>query len=167
MKEQFVRRILVTGGAGFIGSNLVRHLVEQHANYLIVNLDALTYAGNLENLKEVERADNYRFVKGDICDGPLLERLFAEYRIDGVIHLAAESHVDRSIVDPLAFARTNVFGTLNLLNAARASWDGNFEGKRFYHFDGRGVRLAFDGGRIIHGRDPLLSPFTVFCEQGE
>ena len=133
MKEQFVRRILVTGGAGFIGSNLVRHLVEQHANYLIVNLDALTYAGNLENLKEVERADNYRFVKGDICDGPLLERLFAEYRIDGVIHLAAESHVDRSIVDPLAFARTNVFGTLNLLNAARAGWGRNFEGKRFYH----------------------------------
>ena len=133
MKEQFVRRILVTGGAGFIGSNLVRHLVEQHANHLIVNLDALTYAGNLENLKEVERADNYRFVKGDICDAPLLERLFAEYRIDGVIHLAAESHVDRSIVDPLAFARTNVFGTLNLLNAARAGWGRNFEGKRFYH----------------------------------
>lgn len=125
--------MLVTGGAGFIGSNLIAHLVHAHPDYLIVNLDALTYAGNLENLKEVEQAENYRFVKGDICDELFVPQLFSEYAIDGVIHLAAESHVDRSIVDPLAFARTNVFGTLNLLNAARKAWEGTFAGKRFYH----------------------------------
>lgn len=133
MTDQFANCILVTGGAGFIGSNLVRHLVKAHPEFLVVNLDALTYAGNLENLKEVEGAANYRFVKGDICDEALVPQLFRDYAIDGVIHLAAESHVDRSIVDPLAFARTNVFGTLNLLNAARIAWDGHFEGKRFYH----------------------------------
>lgn len=130
---EYARRVLVTGGAGFIGSNLVEYLVQTHPDFLIVNLDALTYAGNLGNLKEVERAENYRFVKGDICDEALVPHLFQEYAIDGVIHLAAESHVDRSIVDPLAFARTNVFGTLNLLNAARKAWDGHFAGKRFYH----------------------------------
>lgn len=130
---EYTKRLLVTGGAGFIGSNLIEHLVNAHPDFLIVNLDVLTYAGNLENLKGVEKAANYHFVKGDICDEMLVPQLFSEYAIDGVIHLAAESHVDRSIIDPSAFARTNVFGTLNLLNAARAAWDGQYEGKRFYH----------------------------------
>lgn len=129
----FTRRVLVTGGAGFIGSNLVAYLVQTHPDFLIVNLDALTYAGNLENLLGVAKSANYRFVKGDIRDEDLLARLLEDYRFDGIIHLAAESHVDRSIEDPLAFARTNVLGTLNLLDAARRAWEGRFEGKRFYY----------------------------------
>lgn len=133
MPGKIERSVLVTGGAGFIGANFLHYILGVHPEYRIVNLDALTYAGNLENLKGVEDAGNYRFVKGDICDEALVRRLFEEFHFDGVIHFAAESHVDRSIVDPLAFARTNVFGTLNLLNAARNAWEGNFEGKRFYH----------------------------------
>ena len=125
--------ILVTGGAGFIGSHLVRHLLQAHPAYRVTNLDKLTYAGNLANLRDVESLPNYRFVKGDIADGPFLERLFAENRFDGVIHLAAESHVDRSISSPVEFVLANVLGTVNLLNAARTAWNGGFEGKRFYH----------------------------------
>lgn len=131
--NNFKKTILVTGGAGFIGSHVVRLFVNKYPDYLIVNLDALTYAGNLENLKDVEAKENYIFEKADITDEPRMQELFDQYRFDGVIHLAAESHVDRSILDPLQFVRTNVLGTVNLLNVARKVWNGNFEGKRFYH----------------------------------
>jgi dTDP-glucose 4,6-dehydratase len=127
------RTILITGGAGFIGSHVVRLFVTQYPQYRIVNLDALTYAGNLANLEDVEAAPNYLFEKGDITDATLLKDLFAEYRFDGVIHLAAESHVDRSIMDPLAFVRTNVLGTATLLNAGLSAWKDDFAGKLFYH----------------------------------
>ena len=127
-----MHHILVTGGAGFIGSHLVRLLVNKYPDYHIVNLDLLTYAGNLENLTDVENRDNYTFVKGDIVDDKFLDELFVKYNFDGVIHLAAESHVDRSIEDPMSFIKTNIIGTVNLLNAARKAW-GDYEGKRFYH----------------------------------
>jgi dTDP-glucose 4,6-dehydratase len=127
------RTLLVTGGAGFIGSHVVRRFVTKYPHYRIINLDALTYAGNLENLRDVENAPNYTFVKADICDAEAVARVFTDHAIDGVIHLAAESHVDRSITDPMAFVRTNVFGTVTLLNAAKEAWKGAFEGKRFYH----------------------------------
>lgn len=126
------KAILITGGAGFIGSHVVRRFVTTYPDYLIVNLDKLTYAGNLNNLKDVEAAPNYKFVKGDICDFKSMESLFDEYNFDGVIHLAAESHVDRSIKNPLAFIETNILGTVSLLSAAKSSWK-DFGGKRFYH----------------------------------
>ena len=129
----FKQRILVTGGAGFIGSHAVRLLVQKYPDYLICNLDKLTYAGNLENLLDVESEPNYRFIKGDILDEGLLAKLFKEHAFDGVIHLAAESHVDRSISNPKEFLETNIMGTVTLLNAAKAAWQGNLEGKRFYH----------------------------------
>lgn len=127
------KTLLITGGAGFIGSHVVRLFVNQYPQYKIVNLDVLTYAGNLENLKDIENAPNYQFVKADITDAGAMTELFAEHQFDGIIHLAAESHVDRSITDPNAFIKTNVMGTANLLNAARELWKGNFEGKLFYH----------------------------------
>ncbi|QZE12903.1 dTDP-glucose 4,6-dehydratase [Halosquirtibacter laminarini] len=127
------KKLLVTGGAGFIGSHLVRLFVNKYTDYQIVNLDALTYAGNLANLKDVEEAPNYTFVKGDILDEKLLDHLFTTYRFDGVIHLAAESHVDRSIEDPLSFVKTNILGTVNLLNAAKKHWNGDYQKKLFYH----------------------------------
>ncbi|MEI6764066.1 MAG: dTDP-glucose 4,6-dehydratase [Bacteroidota bacterium] len=127
------KTILITGGAGFIGSHVVRLFVNEHPDYLVVNLDKLTYAGNLANLSDIENAPNYRFVKGDIVDAEFIKNLFNEFRFDGVIHLAAESHVDRSIENPMEFIFTNIVGTVNLLNAARNLWKDNFEHKRFYH----------------------------------
>ncbi|WP_430964919.1 dTDP-glucose 4,6-dehydratase [Spongiimicrobium sp. 2-473A-2-J] len=127
------KNILITGGAGFIGSHVVRRFVKGYAGYNIYNLDVLTYAGNLENLKDVEGYSNYTFIKGDIVDVDFVQSLFAKYDFDGVIHLAAESHVDRSISDPLAFVRTNIIGTVNLLNSARDAWKGAYSKKRFYH----------------------------------
>lgn len=127
------KTIIITGGAGFIGSHVVRLFVTKYPQYQIVNLDALTYAGNLENLRDIEAATNYVFERADICDEAALDTIFKKYRPEGVIHLAAESHVDRSIHDPLSFVRTNVMGTVNLLNAFKSLWKENFEGKRFYH----------------------------------
>ncbi len=127
------KNILITGGAGFIGSHVVRRFVNNYPNYKIFNLDALTYAGNLENLKDIESKENYTFIKGNICDAILVDAIFQEKNIDIVIHLAAESHVDRSISDPLAFVQTNVIGTATLLNAAKKYWNNNYEGKLFYH----------------------------------
>ena len=129
----FTRNILITGGAGFIGSHVVRLFVKKYPEYRIVNLDKLTYAGNLANLSDIENAPNYVFVRADICDIDRVREIFDKYKIDGVIHLAAESHVDRSIKDPFTFAKTNVLGTLSLLQAARERWSGNYEGKLFYH----------------------------------
>jgi len=128
----FARNILITGGAGFIGSHVVRHFVTQHPNYRIINLDALTYAGNLENLRDIESSSNYVFIKGDITDESLVRNVFRDHNIDGVIHLAAESHVDRSIAGPMAFVKTNVVGTVVLLEAAREYW-ADFKSKLFYH----------------------------------
>jgi len=128
-----MKNILVTGGAGFIGSHLVRLLVNKYPKYHIVNMDVLTYAGNLENLKDIQDKDNYTFVKCDICDLEKVKQVFEDYKIDNVIHLAAESHVDRSIKDPFSFAQTNVMGTLSLLQAAKNYWNNQFENKLFYH----------------------------------
>lgn len=127
------KTILITGGAGFIGSHVVRRFVKNYPEYQIINLDFLTYAGNLENLKDIDAYPNYTFIKGDIADSETVNKLFETYRPDGVIHLAAESHVDRSITDPAAFIRTNIVGTFNLVHAAKELWKNQMEGKRFYH----------------------------------
>ena len=145
------RNILITGGAGFIGSHVVRHFVTTYPEYHIVNLDKLTYAGNRDNLRDVEERENYTFVECDICDFERLLALLGEYQIDGIIHLAAESHVDRSISNPFEFAQTNVMGTLSLLQAARHYWESlpeKYEGKRFYHISTDEVygALPLDGG---------------------
>ena len=132
----FKRNILITGGAGFIDSHVVRLFVNKYPKYRIINLDKLTYAGNLANLKDIENQPNYVFIKADICDYEKMQELMELYHVDGIIHLAAESHVDRSIKDPFTFARTNVMGTLSLLQAAKVYWESlpeKYEGKRFYH----------------------------------
>ena len=145
----FKRKIIITGGAGFIGSHVVRLFVNKYPDYLIINLDKLTYAGNLANLKDIEDRPNYRFVRMDICDFDAVYSLMQEEKVDGIIHLAAESHVDRSIKDPFTFARTNVMGTLSILQAARLYWESlpeKYEGKRFYHISTDEVygSLGFD-----------------------
>ncbi len=132
-KKRKMKKILITGGAGFIGSHLVHLMVKKYPNYHIYNLDKLTYAGNLENLKDIEKESNYTFIKGDIVDENFINELFAEHNFDGLIHLAAESHVDRSIHSPLEFIYTNIVGTVNLLNAARNTWKEDMGNKRFYH----------------------------------
>lgn len=147
---KFKRNIIITGGAGFIGSHVVRLFVNKYPDYYIINLDKLTYAGNLANLKDLEGNPNYAFVKADICDFAKIQELMAQYHVDGIIHLAAESHVDRSIKDPFTFAQTNVMGTLSLLQAAKAYWESlpeGYEGKRFYHISTDEVygTLQFDG----------------------
>lgn len=141
------KTILITGGAGFIGSHVVRLFVKKYPGYKILNLDKLTYAGNLANLEDVQDAPNYEFIREDIADFDRMLEIFRNYKIEGVIHLAAESHVDRSIKDPFTFARTNVMGTLSLLQAAKVCWEGAYEGKLFYHISTDEVygALRFDG----------------------
>lgn len=143
----FKKNILITGGAGFIGSHVVRLFVNKYPEYHIINLDKLTYAGNLENLKDIEGASNYTFVKADICDFEKMKDILDIYKVDNIIHLAAESHVDRSIKDPFTFAQTNVMGTLSLLQVARLYWNGNWKDKLFYHISTDEVygSLDFDG----------------------
>ena len=131
--DNYDRTILITGGAGFIGSHVVRLFVNKYLSYHIINLDLLTYAGNLENLRDVQDAPHYTFEKGDINDEQFVDALFEKYKFNAVVHLAAESHVDRSIIDPLSFVKTNVLGTATLLNAARKHWKNNTEGKLFFH----------------------------------
>jgi dTDP-glucose 4,6-dehydratase len=128
-----MKNLLITGGAGFIGSHVVRRFVNLYENYNVINLDLLTYAGNLENIKDIENAPNYSFIQGDITDEVFIKNLFEKHQFEGVIHLAAESHVDRSIENPLEFAKTNIIGTMVLLNAFKSLWNNNWDGKRFYH----------------------------------
>ena len=156
------RNILITGGAGFIGSHVVRLFVKKYPDYRIVDLDLLTYAGNLENLKDVESEPNYTFVRGDICDYERMVELFREYEIDGVIHLAAESHVDRSIKDPFTFARTNVMCTLSLLQAAKVCWDGNYEGKLFYHISTDEVYGALEFDDTLFTEQTKYDPHSPY-----
>ena len=158
----FKRNILITGGAGFIGSHVVRLFVNKYPNYRIVCLDKLTYAGNLANLRDVESSENYAFVRGDICDYELVVSLFREYDIDGVIHLAAESHVDRSIKDPFVFAQTNVIGTLTLLHAALNYWNGEWEGKRFYHISTDEVYGTLDFDDTLFTEQSPYAPHSPY-----
>ena len=155
-------KVLVTGGAGFIGSHVVRLFVEKYSDYTIYNIDKLTYAGNLANLKDIENKPNYRFVKADVCDFDTMLGIMRDNDIDGIIHLAAESHVDRSIKDPFAFARTNVMGTLTLLEAARRAWDGKYEGRLFYHISTDEVygTLRFDS--TLFTEDTKYDPHSPY-----
>ena len=157
------RNILITGGAGFIGSHVVRLFVTKYPQYRIINLDKLTYAGNLENLKDIENESNYTFVKADICDYARMLQIFTDYRVNGVIHLAAESHVDRSITDPFSFAQTNVMGTLSLLQAAKESWKGNMEGKLFYHVSTDEVYGSLENEGFFYESTPYdpQSPYSA------
>ena len=161
-----MHNILITGGAGFIGSHVVRLFVNKYPEYHIINLDKLTYAGNLANLKDIEDKPNYTFVKGDICDFDLMLKLMQDYKVDGIIHLAAESHVDRSIKDPFTFAHTNVMGTLSLLQAAKIYWESlpeEYEGKRFYHISTDEVYGAL---QMTHP-EGIPAPFTTKASSGK
>lgn len=156
--------ILITGGAGFIGSHVVQHFVEKYPDYHIVTLDKLSYAGNIANLNSVLNHTNHTFIEGDITDARLVEEIFAQYNIDGVLHLAAESHVDRSISAPMVFAHNNIIGTLTLLEAARKTWAGNYEGKRFHHISTDEVygALSLDGGSFSEtSRYEPHSPYSA------
>lgn len=157
------KNILITGGAGFIGSHVVRLFVNKYASYSIINLDKLTYAGNLENLKDIEKKSNYHFEKGDILDVDFLAGIFKKHKIDSVIHLAAESHVDRSLHNPVEFANTNIIGTLNLLVAAQASWANNYEGKIFYHISTDEVYGSAEHGGFFTEETPIdpRSPYSA------
>ena len=164
--QNFTRNILITGGAGFIGSHVVRLFVNKYPEYRIINLDKLTYAGNLENLKDIEDMPNYVFVKADICDYERMQEIMKEYGIDGIIHLAAESHVDRSIKDPFTFARTNVMGTLSLLQAAKLYWESlpeRYDGKRFYHISTDEVY----GALKITNPEGIEPPFSTTASSSE
>lgn len=157
------KKILITGGAGFIGSHVVRLFVTKYPTYTIVNLDKLTYAGNLENLKDIEKKPNYHFERGDIQDVELVNSLFAKYKFDGVIHLAAESHVDRSLHNPAEFAHTNIVGTITLLAAARAAWQDNFAGKMYYQVSTDEVYGSVDHGSYFTESTPVdpQSPYSA------
>lgn len=153
---------MITGGAGFIGSHVVRLFVEKYPDYTIYNVDKLTYAGNLANLKDIEDRPNYRFVKADVCDFDTMLGIMRDNDIDGIIHLAAESHVDRSIKDPFTFARTNVMGTLTLLEAARRAWDGRYEGKMFYHISTDEVYGALGFDSTLFTEDTRYDPHSPY-----
>ena len=163
---QFMKNILITGGAGFIGSHVVRLFVNKYPDYHIVNLDKLTYAGNLANLRDIEDRPNYTFVRADICDFDEMRRIIEKYEIDGIIHLAAESHVDRSILDPFTFAKTNVMGTLSLLQAAKIYWESRpegYEGKLFYHISTDEVYGALE----LTDPEGIESPFTTTASSSQ
>ena len=159
---KYKRNILITGGAGFIGSHVVRLFVNKYPEYRIINLDKLTYAGNLNNLRDLEGKPNYIFVKEDICNLDRMLELFDEFNIDGVIHLAAESHVDRSITDPFTFAQTNVMGTLSLLQASKEKWAGNFEGKLFYHVSTDEVYGALEFNDTLFTEETKYDPHSPY-----
>lgn len=157
-----MKTILITGGAGFIGSHLVRYMVCKYPAYRIVNVDKLTYAGNLENLRDIESKPNYEFVRADICDYSRMQSLFEHYRIEGVIHLAAESHVDRSIRDPFAFAQTNIMGTLCLLQAAKTSWKEDLNNKLFYHVSTDEVYGSLTEGKDLFTETTRYEPHSPY-----
>ncbi len=160
---QYKRSIIITGGAGFIGSHVVRLFVNKYPEYKIINLDKLTYAGNLANLKGIDDKPNYKFVKMDICDFEGVLKLMQDEHVDGIIHLAAETHVDRSIKDSFTFAQTNVMGTLSLLQAAKTAWEGDFEGKRFYHISTDEVYGALE----LTDPEGIMPPFTTKASSGK